>query len=115
MAPNVESLNAFQRIQLAWRLMRDDRVSPWIKKAGPAVLLAYVISPIDLIPDFLIGPGQVDDLGVFAIGLVILVRMLVRFAPEEVVAEHLSTLTGSARPQRQADTGETIETTGRVR
>jgi len=30
-----------------------------------------VISPIDIIPDFLIGPGQVDDLGVITVGLII--------------------------------------------
>jgi uncharacterized membrane protein YkvA (DUF1232 family) len=114
MEPNVDSLNVFQRLQLAWYLMRDDRVSPWVKKAGPAVLLAYVISPIDLIPDFLIGPGQVDDLGVLAVGLVVLVRMLVRFAPDDVVAEYLGTITGT-RGRRARQDRDTIETRGRVR
>lgn len=33
------------------------------------VCLLYCISPIDLIPDFLIGPGQLDDLGVILLTL----------------------------------------------
>ncbi len=115
MTPNVESLNILQRVQLAWHLMRDDRVAPWIKRVGPIAIIAYVVSPIDLIPDILIGPGQVDDLGVIAIGLVILLRMLVQFAPAEVVEEHVSRILG--RPAWGATSGvdDTIETSGRVR
>ncbi len=115
---DIESLSIFQRAQLAWGLLRDDRVAGWIKKAGPALILAYVISPIDIVPDFLIGPGQVDDLGIIAVGLVILLRMMVRFAPDDVVAEHIATITGN-RGDFQAGfrgaSGETIETSGRVR
>jgi uncharacterized membrane protein YkvA (DUF1232 family) len=111
---DIESLSLLQRIQLAWGLLRDDRVAGWIKKAGPAVILAYVVSPIDFVPDFLIGPGQVDDLGVIAIGLVILLRLMVSFAPDDVVAEHIAGITG-ARSGFRAPTRETIDTSGRVR
>lgn len=31
--------------------------------------LIYCISPIDLIPDFFIGPGQLDDLGAILLTL----------------------------------------------
>ncbi len=113
MTPNLESLNLLQRVQLAWNLMRDDRVAPWVKRVGPMAILAYVLSPIDVIPDFLLGPGQVDDLGIVAIGLVILLRMLVRFAPDEVVGEHVARITGAS--WGAGVTGETIETRGRVR
>lgn len=114
----IDSLTIFQRIQLAWGLLRDERVAGWIKKAGPAMILAYVVSPIDIVPDFLIGPGQVDDLGVIAVGLIILVRLLVRFAPDDVVAEHIANVTGDRagyRPRYQGATGDPIETNGRVR
>lgn len=111
---DIESLTLLQRIQLAWALLRDDRVAGWIKKAGPAMILAYVLSPIDLVPDFLIGPGQVDDLGVIAIGLVILLRLLVRFAPDAVVAEHVASITGN-RSGYRASRSDTIETSGRIR
>jgi uncharacterized membrane protein YkvA (DUF1232 family) len=115
MSPNLDSLNVLQRIQLALNLMRDDRVAGWIKKVGPAAILAYVLSPVDVIPDFLLGPGQVDDLGIIAIGLVILLRMLVRFAPAEVVDEHVARIVGTPRWSGGAGRGETIETSGHVR
>ncbi len=118
MSSNVESLGLLQRAQLLWNLMRDDRVASWVKKVGPAAIIAYVISPIDLIPDFLIGPGQVDDLGVVALGLVLMVRLLVRFAPQDVVAEHVSRITGTwadVHDTAGAAAGPTIDTSGRVR
>lgn len=113
---DIESLNLFQRGQLVWSLLRDDRVAGWIKKVGPMAILAYVLSPIDFVPDFLIGPGQVDDLGVVALGLFILLRMMVHFAPDEVVAEHIANITGRrAGFNFRAATNDTIETSGRVR
>ena len=118
----LESLNIVQRVQLAWSLFRDDRVGTWVKRLGPAALIAYVVSPIDLIPDMLIGPGQMDDLGVIAVGLFVLLRMLVQFAPDDVVDEHVSRITGRpVDPQRGNASstrdayGQTIDTSGRVR
>lgn len=119
MAHAVDNLNMLQRAQLLWNLMRDDRVSPWLKRVGPMAILAYVISPIDIIPDFVLGPGQVDDLGVVAIGLILLLRLLVRFAPDAVVSEHIRRVVGSPWPPDEGFASEhdeeTIETTGRVR
>lgn len=117
MASNLESLSLMQRVQLVWGLLRDDRVSPWVKKLGPAAIVAYVISPIDVIPDFLIGPGQVDDLGIIAVGLLLLVRLLVQFAPDDVVSEHVGRITGNrwSGPSSTFDGNETIDTSGRVR
>jgi len=37
---------------------------------------AYVISPIDLIPDFIIGIGWIDDIIVGLIGLMFFIRGL---------------------------------------
>lgn len=40
----------------------------WLKRAVPIVLgLLYVLSPFDLIPDTLIGPGWLDDLAVLVL------------------------------------------------
>jgi uncharacterized membrane protein YkvA (DUF1232 family) len=113
---DIESLNMVQRVQLVWALLRDDRVAGWLKKAGPVAILAYVLSPIDVIPDFLIGPGQVDDLGVIAIGLIVMLRLFVRFAPGDVVAEHVAAITGNrADGGYRGPRADTIETSGRVR
>jgi uncharacterized membrane protein YkvA (DUF1232 family) len=76
------------QLRLAWRLLRDERV-PALKFALPALLALYVVSPIDIIPDFLLGLGQIDDLGVVMAGVLLLARVIPRLAPGHVVDEHL--------------------------
>ena len=53
----------FERGKLVWRLMQDQRVPTWIRIGIPAVVFLYFISPVDIIPDFILGLGQLDDLG----------------------------------------------------
>ena len=74
----------WERGRLVWRLMSDQRVPSWIRIGIPAVVFLYFISPIDLIPDFILGLGQLDDLGVILLGMSLLIRM----APGHVVDEH---------------------------
>src|SRR5215212_3254151 len=76
------------QLRLAWRLLRDERVSA-LKFALPALIALYVLSPIDSIPDFFLGLGQIDDLGVITAGVLILARLIPRLAPGHVVDEHL--------------------------
>lgn len=47
-------------VRLLGRLAKDNRV-PWHAKLAAGGALAYLVSPIDLIPDFL-PVGQVDDI-----------------------------------------------------
>ena len=70
-------------LRLFGRLMTDPRVSI-IDRALVGAVIAYVISPFDLIPDFLSIIGVVDDL--FLIGIS-LDRLLMR-APREAVEDH---------------------------
>lgn len=77
-----------RQLQLTWRLLWDGRVPLWTKIIPPAVL-AYVISPVDLLPDFPpMGLNQLDDLAVVLLG----VRLFIELAPPDVVREHLETL-----------------------
>lgn len=46
---------------LLWRIARDPRVS-WQAKAVAGGAVAYVVSPIDVIPDVIPGIGRIDDL-----------------------------------------------------
>lgn len=71
------------RVLLTWRLFKDPRVPIW-QKAIPVLIFAYVVSPLDLIPDLLLGLGQLDDLTLILGGL----RLFESVAPKEVVAEH---------------------------
>ena len=70
-------------LRLFGRLIADPRVSV-VDRGLVAAVIAYVISPWDLVPDFLAVIGVVDDL--FLIG-VTLNRLLMR-APVEAVEEH---------------------------
>jgi len=55
-------------VKLLVRLMRDPRV-PIRRKVLVATVLGYVVSPIDLIPDFFIGFGKLDDILIVSIAI----------------------------------------------
>jgi uncharacterized membrane protein YkvA (DUF1232 family) len=57
--------------------------TPWYAKAFIAGVVAYAISPIDLIPDFIPVLGYLDDLILVPLGIVIAIRMI----PPDVLAE----------------------------
>ena len=48
-------------VKLAYRLMRDPRV-PHKQKVFLSAALAYVVAPVDLVPDFIPFIGRADDL-----------------------------------------------------
>ena len=76
-------------VRLYWRLFRDRRVSIW-PKAMLVAALAYVILPFDLIPDMIIGIGEIDD----AVILFAAVRWFLAWCPPEVVHEHARAIDG---------------------
>lgn len=63
--------------------VRDPRV-PWYAKAVGACVVAYALSPIDLIPDFVPVLGYLDDLILVPLGLLLMLRLI----PAEILAEH---------------------------
>jgi len=54
---------------------RDPR-TPWYAKAFAALVAAYALSPIDLIPDFIPVLGQLDDLLLVPLGVAVAVRLI---------------------------------------
>jgi uncharacterized membrane protein YkvA (DUF1232 family) len=70
-------------VKLLTRLMRDRRVS-MRRKAFIGAVLVYVLSPVDLIPDFVIGIGRLDDLVLVSMA----VDHLMSGTEEEIVREH---------------------------
>ncbi|MGE0102326.1 MAG: YkvA family protein [Blastocatellales bacterium] len=70
-------------VKLLARLFKDSRV-PMAEKALLVGTIAYVISPLDFIPDLIPFVGQVDDLYLIAI---VLLRMLGR-TDDDVLREH---------------------------
>lgn len=102
-----------RQARLGWRLMKDGRVPGWVKLI-PFGALLYFLSPIDLIPDWVVpGLGEVDDIVVILLAL----KMFVNFSPDGVVAEHLDALMGKRRKTQSANespSGDTIDVSYRV-
>lgn len=69
--------------KLLIRLVRDERI-PSSAKIMFAVVMAYVVSPLDLMPDFLGNIGLADDL--FLVGLAL--NRLFSLAGEDILLEH---------------------------
>jgi uncharacterized membrane protein YkvA (DUF1232 family) len=69
--------------RLLWRLLQDPRVPFWTKLV-PLFTLIYLVSPIDLVPDVLVGPGQLDDLGIILLGLWLFLRLV----PQDILRQY---------------------------
>ena len=84
--------------RLIVRLMMDRRVPFRLKLLLP-VAAAYIISPIDVVPDFLPFLGRIDDL----LALAVAGLLLILLAPRDVLME----LAGGSRARRDssADAG----------
>lgn len=66
-----------------YRASRDPR-TPWHVKVLALCIAGYALSPIDLIPDFIPVLGQLDDVILVPLGILIVARMI----PPEIMAEH---------------------------
>ncbi len=105
---------AIREVQLWWRLLFDSRVPGWTKLI-PLFTLLYIIFPLDLIMDPILGLGQLDDLAVLLLGM----ELFVTLAPAAVVAE-LRRRIRSGEPAAQARGGSqakappTVDATYRV-
>ena len=66
---------------MLWIAMRDGRTPLWLRLFG-FLIIAYALSPIDLIPDFVPFIGFLDELILLPAGLWILIK----FIPPEVLA-----------------------------
>lgn len=81
-----------KRQAAAMKYALEDPRTPRSAKLLGAAFLAYLLSPIDLIPDFIPVVGQLDDIVVVPAGFYIVWRMI----PREVWQD------AQARAERQA-------------
>ncbi len=90
------------RVKLIVRLIRDRRVSFWLKII-PVAGLVYLVSPIDLIPDIVLPViGELDDAAV----LWLTNALFLELCPPEIVGEHVKALIGG--PSKPGD-GEVVD------
>ena len=79
------------QLKLIVRLMGDSRVSLFLKII-PIGALAYLISPVDLVPNVVLPViGVLDDAAVMWIGSALFLEL----CPPEVVKEHMQELTSN--------------------
>jgi uncharacterized membrane protein YkvA (DUF1232 family) len=74
---------AIKRDTLATYLAVRDARTPWYAKTVGLVVVAYALSPIDLIPDFIPIVGYLDDVVLVPLGL----WMVIRLIPNAVMAD----------------------------
>ena len=91
-------------VRLVWALLRDRRVPPQ-QKLILVGIAAYLVLPIDLIPDFVPVLGQLDDVAVILLGL----DLFIRSAPQDVVEEHVARIAqGSDQLRNDIATAERL-------
>jgi uncharacterized membrane protein YkvA (DUF1232 family) len=71
-----------KRDVIALYLAARDPGTPWYAKAMAALVAAYALSPIDLIPDFIPILGYIDDLILVPVGIILATRMI----PDDIMA-----------------------------
>ena len=77
---------------------RDPR-TPWYAKAVAGLIVAYAISPIDLIPDFIPVLGYLDEVILLPLAIALALRLI----PEPVIADaRVRAETAAERPTRAA-------------
>jgi len=80
-----------------WKLFRHPD-TPWLAKLVAVLVLAYALSPIDLIPDFIPVLGLLDDVILLPLGIALAVKLtprhlwLARVAEAETGADQLPRL-----------------------
>jgi len=89
----------WEQLRLAWLLFGDNRVSLALKVL-PVIALAYVISPLDLLPALLFRLlGILDDVAIFGLAIVVFNSL----SPEDAVVEHLRQLRFGGKYRVQSD------------
>ena len=97
--------------RLVWRLLRDARVATATKLLIPGLVGAYLLWPVDLLPDVIPFLGQIDDLVLLALGA----KLFIQLCPPEIVQQHRTDLADRACASRSAEVeGEVVDGEYRV-
>jgi uncharacterized membrane protein YkvA (DUF1232 family) len=90
--------------RLTIRLLREPRV-PLLTKAVPLLAALYLVSPLDVVPDFLPLLGQIDDLTLILIALAAFLRL----CPWATVAFHPGAIAEGRRYAPMSSTDDVID------
>ena len=102
---HIGALAQFVRtLRLVWRLFFDPRVPVFPKLILPAAL-AYIVSPVDLIPDVILGLGQVDDVAIAFLAI----RLFIELCPPAIVEEHRAAIAAESGRTDKPPAGDVVE------
>lgn len=85
---------------LLWLCCREPDM-PWLPKVVAMITVAYAISPVDLIPDFIPVLGYLDDVILLPLGIALAMRLV----PDALLLR--------CRPQAEAMAGQRVSLKGR--
>ena len=71
-----------REVMTLWFACRDPR-TPWYARVLAMLIVAYALSPIDLIPDFIPVLGYLDELILLPVGIYLVLKLV----PEEALAD----------------------------
>jgi uncharacterized membrane protein YkvA (DUF1232 family) len=91
---------ALKRETYALYLAARDPRTPWYARVIAAAVLAYALSPLDLIPDFIPVIGYLDDLIIVPLGIALVLKLI----PAQVMLD--------CRQRAQAGDGPPISRAG---
>jgi uncharacterized membrane protein YkvA (DUF1232 family) len=94
-------VSRFRDEVLVYRIAIRDPRTCWFARLLLCAAAAYVLSPVDLIPDFIPVLGQIDDL----IIVPLLVWAAIRLLPAKVIADSRDALQNASEVQAQGTTG----------
>jgi len=75
-----------KRETLALYLAARDPRTPWYAKVLAVAIVAYALSPVDLIPDFIPVLGYLDELVLIPAGIALVIRLIPREVMEDAHA-----------------------------
>ena len=84
-----------KELLLAWAVLRDAR-TPWAAKLTTVLAVLYVISPVDLVSDFIPVLGWLDD-GLIAY---LLLQLSFKFLPPDLLTTLKGKVEARSRPAR---------------
>ena len=82
-----------RKIYALYLAYRDPRV-PWYAKLFGAIVAAYALSPVDLIPDFIPILGYLDDMILLPLGIALAIRMIPKAVMEDCYERAASVMSG---------------------
>ena len=85
----LKGLSLLARLKAFWWVFVDRRTPLWSKVLLIGIGLAYILWPIDLVPDFVPAAGVVDDLLIIPLLMWLMTRLAPDFVRREAVLKAL--------------------------